>query len=72
MRHLVCKSSKFYNHCTTDIKLLLFDLCTDYTERTFSKLSTMPIYRKIIKLPIWSNMQVQCMTKTISVTLSQC
>ena len=57
MRLLYAKSNKLlriFSHCTTDVKLVLFDsycrslycpfLWTDYTKRTFSKLRVSTIY----------------------------
>ena len=72
MRILYAKSNKslrIFSHCTTDVKLVLFDsymyctslycpvLWTDYTKRTFSKLRVAfdNAYRKILNLPIWSS-----------------
>ena len=58
---------RIFCHCTTDVKLLLFDsyctslycpfLWTDYTKRTFSKLRVEfnNAYRKIFNLPILSS-----------------
>ena len=70
MRLLYAKSNKslhIFNHCTIDVKLVLFDsyctslycpyLWTDYTKRTFSKLRVAfnNAYRKIFNPPIWSS-----------------
>ena len=67
MRLLYAKSNNFlriFSHCTTDVKLVLFDsyctsldcpfLLTDYTKRTFSKLRVAfnNAYTKIFNLPI--------------------
>ena len=68
--HLYAQSNKLvsiFNHCTTYVKLVLFDsyctslycpfLWTDYTKRTFSKLRVAfnNPYRKTFNLPIWSS-----------------
>ena len=70
MRLLYAKSNKLlhtFSHCTTDLKLKLFDsyctslycpfLWTNYTKRTFSKLSVAfnNNYRKIFNLSLWSS-----------------
>ena len=70
MRLLYAKSNKLlriFSHCTTDVKLVLFDsyctslycpfIWTDYTKRTISKLKVAfnNAYRKIFNLPLWSS-----------------